>query len=149
MMERSTGRREPDLKPTGTPGAIAISIHSGRPAGGASLLQAIYLLPGSVFSPDSTRFTEATAAHAVGAEGNTEQILALDPASLLSSVRSPTLVVHAEHDLIPLDFSRSLRRIQGASSWFSRVGHFSCQEDPVVQQPVVRSTRSESDRIER
>jgi len=78
-------------------------------------------------------FTDATAANSLGAEEQlTEQILALDPASLLSSVRSPTLVVHAEHDLIPLGFSTLLAtEIQGAQLVvLEGVGHFSYLEDP-------------------
>ncbi|HEX5630321.1 MAG TPA: alpha/beta hydrolase, partial [Acidimicrobiia bacterium] len=73
-------------------------------------------------------FTAATVAHAMGAEEQlTEQILALDPASLLSSVRSPTLVLHAEHDLIPLAFSTFLAaEIEGAQLVvLEGVGHFS------------------------
>ncbi len=99
-------------------------------------------------------FTEATAAHALGAEEQlTKQILALDPASLLSSVRSPTLVVHAEHDLIPLAFSTFLAaEIQGAQLVvLEGVGHFSYLEDPAVfDGAVIPFLRRESqDRIKR
>lgn len=78
-------------------------------------------------------FTAATAAHALGAEEQlTEEILALGPASLLSSVRSPTLVIHAEHDLIPLAFSTFLAaEIENAQLVvLEGVGHFSYLEDP-------------------
>jgi proline iminopeptidase len=86
-------------------------------------------------------FTAATAAHAVGAEeALTEQILALDPTSLLSSVRSPTLVVHAEHDLIPLEFSEFLAgEIGGAELTILKgVGHFSYLEDPQLFDRAVK-----------
>jgi pimeloyl-ACP methyl ester carboxylesterase len=90
----------------------------------------------------------------LGAEEQlTEQIMALDPASLLSSVRSPTLVVHAEHDLIPLDFSTLLAaEIQGAQlAVLKGVGHFSYLEDPAsFDGAVIPFLRRESvKRIER
>ena len=99
-------------------------------------------------------FTEATAAHAVGAEEQlTEQILALDPTSLLSNVRSPTLVVHAEHDLIPLSFSTFLAaEIQGAHLVvLDGVGHFSYLEDPALfNSAAIPFLKRESlDRIDR
>lgn len=99
-------------------------------------------------------FTEATAAHAVGAEEQlTEQILGLDPASLLSSVQAPTLVVHAEHDLIPLAFSTFLaENIRGAQLVvLEGVGHFSYLENPsLFNGAVIPFLRREGlDRIER
>jgi proline iminopeptidase len=80
-------------------------------------------------------FTEATAAHADDAEEQlTEQILALDPVALLPTLRCPTLVVHAEHDLIPAAFSGFLaERIPGARlAVLEGVGHFSYLENPPV-----------------
>ncbi len=99
-------------------------------------------------------FTEATAAHAVGAEEQlTEEILALDPGGLLSTVRCPTLVVHAEHDLIPLAFSAFLaEKIPGARlAVLEGVGHFSYLETPRgFNDAVIPFLREEGlDRVER
>ncbi|OFW66025.1 MAG: hypothetical protein A2Z12_10020 [Actinobacteria bacterium RBG_16_68_21] len=137
--------------------AVSDSFKAVQPEAREAFFKAMYsafFRDRSLLSRLDFGFTEATAAHAVGAEEQlTEQILALDPTALLSSVRSPTLVVHAEHDLIPLGFSTFLAaEIQGAQMVvLEGVGHFSYLEDPpLFTSAVIPFLRREGlDRIER
>ncbi len=85
-------------------------------------------------------FTATTAQYAVGAEERLlREILKQDPTARLSQVKCPTLVVHAERDLIPEEFSRQLADgIPGAE--FARLpglGHFAYLEDPSQSTPSI------------
>lgn len=86
-------------------------------------------------------FTSATARYALEAEEQlVGQLMALDPMGSLSNVASPTLVIHAEQDLIPKDFSRLLAdRIPGAKFvLLEGVGHFAYLEDaPLFRRTIV------------
>ena len=78
-------------------------------------------------------FTPTTARYALAAEEHLlPQILAMDPSSKLERIQCPTLVIHAEHDLIPEAFSRSLAGgIPGAEYvLLEGLGHFGYLEDP-------------------
>jgi proline iminopeptidase len=60
------------------------------------------------------------------------EILARDPIARLGEIRCPTLVIHAEHDLIPEAFSRFLAQsIPGAEYLLLEgLGHFAFLENP-------------------
>ena len=78
-------------------------------------------------------FTSQTALHALGAEQPlVRRLLERNPAAALHTIKCPTLVVHAEHDLIPEAFSRFLAtKIRGAEyARLNGVGHFAYLENP-------------------
>ena len=78
-------------------------------------------------------FTPTTARYAASAEEHLlPEILAKDPAGKLSQIQCPTMVVHAQHDLIPEEFSKSLAEgIPGAEYvLLEGLGHFAYLEDP-------------------
>ena len=78
-------------------------------------------------------FTSTTAQYALHAEERLlSQILAQDPVAKLAQIQCPTLVVHAENDLIPEAFSRFLSHsIQRAEYLrLEGLGHFAFLEDP-------------------
>lgn len=77
-------------------------------------------------------FTETTAQHVLGAEEMMiPQVLEQDPIGKLGKIDCPTLVVHAEYDLIPEDSSRFLaQHIRGAEyALLKGIGHFGYLED--------------------
>ena len=85
-------------------------------------------------------FTPTTAQHALEAEERlVYQLLEQDPVGSLSQITCPTLVIHAERDLIPEAFSRSLAdRIRGAEyTNLKGVGHFAYLEDPTLFKNTV------------
>jgi pimeloyl-ACP methyl ester carboxylesterase len=63
----------------------------------------------------------------------------MDPGGKLGQIRCPTLVVHAEHDLVPEAFSRSLAEgIPNAEIVFlSGLGHFAYLEAANRAMPPV------------
>jgi pimeloyl-ACP methyl ester carboxylesterase len=80
-------------------------------------------------------FTPITAQYALDAEEQlVHQLLERDPAGRLGMINCPTLVVHAEQDLIPEAFSRFIAGgIRGAEyARLSGVGHFGYLENPVL-----------------
>ena len=85
-------------------------------------------------------FTETTAQYALEAEERLlADILEQDPTAKVSRVKCPTLVVHAEHDLIPEAFSRQLADgIPGAEYLrLPGLGHFAFLEDPSRSIPPI------------
>jgi proline iminopeptidase len=80
-------------------------------------------------------FTQTTARHVVEAEeAIVPQILAMQPEGLLSAIACPTLVIHAERDVIPQAFSEFLAaRIPGAElAVLPGTSHFAFFEDPAL-----------------
>ncbi|MFQ5944778.1 MAG: alpha/beta fold hydrolase [Anaerolineae bacterium] len=80
-------------------------------------------------------FTPTTALYALEAEEQlVHQLHGRDPVEKLGQITSPTLVMHAEHDIIPEAFSQFLaKRIGGAKfARLSDVGHFSYLENPAL-----------------
>lgn len=78
-------------------------------------------------------FTPTTAQYVLEAEEQlVSQLLQGDPAGQLRKIACPTLVVHAEHDLIPEAFSRFLAdSIRDAEyALLEGVGHFAYLENP-------------------
>ena len=78
-------------------------------------------------------FTSTTAQYALRAEERLlPEILGQDPVAKLGQIQCPTLVVHAEHDLIPGAFARDLAdRIPGAEFvLLEGLGHFGYLENP-------------------
>jgi pimeloyl-ACP methyl ester carboxylesterase len=78
-------------------------------------------------------FSETTAQHVVETEEHiVPQIFQQDPASKLSQITSPTLVLHSEQDPIPESFSKYLSEgIKGSQYVVLKgVGHFAYLEDP-------------------
>ena len=85
-------------------------------------------------------FTSTTAMYAAHAEEHLlPSILAMDPRSRLGEIQCPTLIVHAQHDIIPEEFSRSLaERIPHARFvLLEGLGHFAYIEDPSRAMPPV------------
>lgn len=85
-------------------------------------------------------FTPTTAKYAVNAEEHLlPAILTMDPAARLAQIQCPTLVIHAEHDIIPEAFSRSLaERITDATYVLLQgLGHFAYIEDPGRAMPPI------------
>jgi len=79
-------------------------------------------------------FTSTTAQYAVKAEERLlPEILAQDPVAKLGRIQCPTLVVHAEHDLIPEAFARFLAGNIPGSEFvlLAGFGHFGYLEDPI------------------
>lgn len=91
-------------------------------------------------------FTSTTAMYAMDAEERLlEQILGLDPFDKASQITCPTLVVHAENDLIPESFSRHLASTipDAEFSLLNGLGHFGYLEDidsfiPTIKEFLVR-----------
>lgn len=80
-------------------------------------------------------FTPTTALYALEAEEQlVHQLLDRDPLGELGKITSPTLVMHAERDIIPEEFAQFLsERIRRAEYVrLSGVGHFSYLENPVL-----------------
>lgn len=80
-------------------------------------------------------FTPTTAQYALEAEEQlVGELLERDPAESLRKITCPTLVIHAERDLIPETFSRFLAdRIRGAEyALLKSVGHFAYLENPAL-----------------
>ncbi len=78
-------------------------------------------------------FTPTTAQYALEAEEQlVEQLLERDPKGSLGKITCPTLVLHADRDLIPEAFSRTLADgIRGAEfTNLKGVGHFAYLENP-------------------
>ena len=78
-------------------------------------------------------FTSTTARYALRAEERLlSEILGQDPVTKLGRIQCPTLVVHAERDLIPEAFARFLAgNIPGSEFVFLEgLGHFGYLEDP-------------------
>ncbi len=87
----------------------------------------------SVLSLLDFDFTSTTALYALDAEERLlPEILARDPVARLGQIGCPTLVVHADNDLIPEAFSRSLAEsIPGAEyARLEGLGHFAYLESP-------------------
>jgi len=85
-------------------------------------------------------FTGTTVQYALDAEERLlSEILEQDPTAKLSRIKCPTLVVHAEHDLIPEAFSRQLADgIPGAAYVrLQGLGHFAFLEDPSRSTPSI------------
>jgi pimeloyl-ACP methyl ester carboxylesterase len=77
-------------------------------------------------------FTPTTAKYAASAEEHLlPLILAMDPTDKLGQIRCPTMIVHAQNDLIPEVFSKSLAEgIPGAEYvLLEGLGHFAYLED--------------------
>jgi proline iminopeptidase len=106
----------------------------------ASTLEEYFKVLYSPFFPDRSTlarldfaFTSTTALYAMDAEERLlPEILARDPIARLGEIRCPTLVIHAEHDLIPEAFSRFLAQsIPGAEYLLLEgLGHFAFLENP-------------------
>lgn len=78
-------------------------------------------------------FTSTTAQYALSAEERLlPEILAQDPVTMLGRIQCPTLVVHAERDLIPEAFARFLANSIPGSEFvlLEGLGHFGYLEDP-------------------
>lgn len=94
-------------------------------------------------------FTPTTALYALGAEQPlVRQLLERDPAGALHTITCPTLVLHAEHDLIPEAFSRFLASgIHGAEyARLNGVGHFAYLENPALFTNTVATFLKKSGR---
>lgn len=85
-------------------------------------------------------FTGTTAKYAPEAEEHLlEQVLLMDPITLARKIACPTLVIHAQFDLIPEDFSQLLAEsIPGAEyRLVEGLGHFGYLEDPTRLMPTI------------
>lgn len=85
-------------------------------------------------------FTATTAKYAPEAEERLlEEVLLTDPISLARGISCPTLVVHAQYDLIPEEFSRLLAgSIPNAEfKLVEGLGHFGYLEDPSGLVPII------------
>jgi len=85
-------------------------------------------------------FTGTTAQHALEAEDHLMgEILEQDPTTKVSRVKCPTLVVHAERDLIPEAFSRQLADSIPDAEYarLPGLGHFAYLEDPSQSTPPI------------
>jgi proline iminopeptidase len=94
----------------------------------------------SLVSQVNFAFTPTTALYAKDAEEHLfPAIASMDPGGKLGQIRCPTLVVHAEHDLVPETFPRSLaERIPNAEHvLLSGLGHFAYLEAADRAMPPV------------
>jgi pimeloyl-ACP methyl ester carboxylesterase len=99
----------------------------------------------------SLGFTAITAANVrKGPERMVGTLGALDPMRRFAGIRCPTLVVHAEHDPIPVEWTRLLAATIPAADYAVIAGasHFSMTEDPsslrTTVLPWLRRHSSES-----
>jgi len=116
---------------------------SGDPAAHEDYFRVLYspfFRDRSLLAQVNFAFTSTTAMYAVRAEGHLlPSILSMDPASRLGEIQSPTLIVHAQHDIIPEEFSRSLAEGIPHARFvlLEGLGHFAYLEDPSRAMPPV------------